>query len=275
MTEVDDDVEITDLVPYDPAPLPATLFGTGDPKLALARMGEIASALMDVIEQKKLFKTIRGRKHVYVEGWTTLGGMLGIAPVVISTRPNETGDGIIAHVEARRISDGAVVGAAEGECSRAEEKWKDRDPFAIRSMAQTRGISRALRAPLGQIVVLAGYEPAAAEEMPLDDAVEAEEAPPASAPADDSPGPLPPEVRPSPEQLAKVGELMGKLKELRPNEDWVTEARTFLGIPDARYMTRSMAESLIEHQQLMWELAASIAAEEADESRDAALAPDE
>lgn len=69
--------------------------------------------------------------------------------------------------------DGRVVGAAESMCTRSEKEWgpnpsrgKPRDEFALRSMAQTRAIGRALRAPLGQIVVLAGYEPAGAEEMP-------------------------------------------------------------------------------------------------------------
>src|SRR5829696_8340677 len=122
--------------------------------MALKRMAELATPLADVIEAKKLYATISGRRHITAEGWTTLGGMLGVVPVVCWTRPNETGDGYVARVEARTL-DGRVVGAAESECSRVESKWKNRDPYAIRSMAQTRAIGRALRAPLGQIVVLA------------------------------------------------------------------------------------------------------------------------
>jgi hypothetical protein len=158
--------EIIDAEIAASAPAPITLFGTSDPRLALARMAEIATALVDVIDAKRLYVTIGGRKHITVEGWTTLGGMTGVVPIVTGTRANESGDGIVAHVEVRRVADGMVVGAAEGECSRAEPKWKSRDPYALRSMAQTRAISRALRAPLGQIVVLAGYDPAGAEEMP-------------------------------------------------------------------------------------------------------------
>jgi hypothetical protein len=129
-------------------------------------MADVATALVDVIDKRRLFVRISGRKHITAEGWTTLGAMLGVVPVVTGTRLNETGDGIVATVEARTL-DGRVIGAADGECSRAESKWKNRDPFALRSMAQTRAISRALRGPLGMIVVLAGYEPAAAEEMPV------------------------------------------------------------------------------------------------------------
>ena len=150
----------TELVPHA-----GTLFGTSDPRVALERMADIATALVDVIDTKKLYATIAGRKHITVEGWTTLGGMLGVVPIVTGTRANDTGDGIVATVEARTL-DGRVVGAAEGECSRAESKWKSRDPYAIRSTAQTRAISRALRAPLGQIIALAGYEATPAEEIP-------------------------------------------------------------------------------------------------------------
>src|SRR5262245_1100325 len=106
-----------ELVPLDQAPAPPiTLFGTSDPRLALERMADVASALVDVINIKKLYATINGRKHITVEGWTTLGGMLGVVPVVTGTRANDTGDGIVATVEARTL-DGRVVGAAEGECS--------------------------------------------------------------------------------------------------------------------------------------------------------------
>jgi hypothetical protein len=145
---------------------PLTLFGTSDPCLALERMSDLARVLVDVVRDRKLFARIGGREHRTAEAWTTLGGMLGVVPVVVWTRPNETGDGYLARVEARTL-DGRVVGAAESECTRAEANWEKRDAFALRSMAQTRAIGRALRAPLGQIVVLAGYEPAGAEELPV------------------------------------------------------------------------------------------------------------
>ena len=59
--------------------------------------------------------------------------MLGLVPVPVWTKPNETGDGYVARVEARTL-DGRVVGAAESECSRARA-LEDRKPYAIRSMA--------------------------------------------------------------------------------------------------------------------------------------------
>jgi hypothetical protein len=63
---------------------------------------------------------------------------------------------------------GQVVGAAEAECLRSERTWKGRDDYALRSMAQTRAVSKALRGPLGFVVTLAGYEATPAEEMPAE-----------------------------------------------------------------------------------------------------------
>jgi hypothetical protein len=215
---------------YEPAPAPPTLFGTSDPRLALERMAEIATALIDVIESKRLYATIGGRRHITCEGWTTLAGMLGVVPVVTSTRPNDTGDGIVAHVEARTL-DGRVVGAADGECSRAERRWRDRDPYAIRSMAQTRAISRALRAPLGQIIVLAGYEATPAEEMPADE------------PKPKASKVVPVEAKP--EQLQQIRELVARLGELRAGIDWKQRCREITGGPP-ELMTVSIANVLIE-----------------------------
>jgi hypothetical protein len=89
--------------------------------------------------------------------------MLGVVPVVEWTRKTDTG--WEARVEARTL-DGRVVGAAEAMCTRDERTWKSRDDYAIRSMAQTRATSKALRQPLGFVVTLAGFEATPDEEMP-------------------------------------------------------------------------------------------------------------
>jgi hypothetical protein len=71
-----------------------------------------------------------------------------------------------------------------------ERTWRDRDDYALRSMAQTRAIGRARRAPLGQVVRIAGYDPAGADEIPA----EPDEPPAASG------GKIPPSINPDPEQ---------------------------------------------------------------------------
>lgn len=128
-----------------------------------------AQALAPVIEKHKLYAMIPSkqgpRKHVMFEGWQVLGQMLGVFPITVWTRP--LSDGYEARVEARTLS-GALVGAAEGQCTRSEKTWADRDDFALRSMAQTRAGSKALASCLRFIVTLAGYEGTPAEEMPRD-----------------------------------------------------------------------------------------------------------
>ena len=152
-----------ELVPVREAPV--TLFKTDDPVEIIAKATLLADALSDVLQQKNLTTKIGGKPHVNVEGWTLCGTMLGVFPVVEWTRPVE--NGWEARVEAR-TKDGAVVGAAEAECLRSEKRWANADDYSVRSMAQTRAISKALRAPLGFIVALAGYETTPEEEMPRD-----------------------------------------------------------------------------------------------------------
>jgi hypothetical protein len=155
----------TDLEVYEGESAPVTLFGTTNPRVTIERMAECASALVDVVRSRRLSVRIQGRDHLTVEAWTTLGAMVGVYAIVEWTKVNETDDGYVARAVARTLP-GQTVGAAEAECSRGERHWQSRDAYALRSMAQTRAVSRALRAPLGQIVVLAGYEATAEEEMP-------------------------------------------------------------------------------------------------------------
>jgi hypothetical protein len=70
-----------------------------------------------------------------------------------------------ARVEIRTAS-GVVVGAAEAMCSRSEMNWMSKPDPAVKSMAETRAESRAYRRAVGWIMVIAGYNPTPAEEMP-------------------------------------------------------------------------------------------------------------
>lgn len=161
------------------SPQPVTLFGTTDPAAIVERASTLATALADVISRKHLFKNISGRNHVLVEGWTLLGSMLGVFAEVEWTRPTE--NGWEARAVARTLN-GKIVGAAEAMCSRSERTWNNRDEYALRSMAQTRAVSKALRLPLGYIIELAGYSATPADEIP-DDHQPQQVARPAQAPA--------------------------------------------------------------------------------------------
>lgn len=162
---VDGEVVDADLTPAVVESGTVNLFRTDDPAEIIRRATTLANELKRVLVEQNLVSRIREREHVRVEGWTLLGSMLGVFPVCVWTRKLD--NGWEARVEARTLS-GAVVGAAEAECLNTEKTWNSRDDYALRSMAQTRATSKALRQPLGFVVTLAGFDPTPAEEMPFE-----------------------------------------------------------------------------------------------------------
>jgi hypothetical protein len=141
----------------------------GDPAERIQHMRETAAILAGIIKDHWTVK-IQGRDYVLIEGWTTLGAMVGVHPFLEWSRPvsDETGKhvGWEARVLARKDRTLEVVSAAEAQCLSTEQNWKGRDDYAIRSMAQTRAQAKALKSPLMMIISLAGFETTPAEEMP-------------------------------------------------------------------------------------------------------------
>jgi cytochrome b len=156
------DAATGELVPYQTAPPAVNLFRTEKPEEIIERASETANALMAVVRKQHLTAKIQGKDYPLVEAWTLCGTMLGVFPVCTWTRKLD--DGWEARVEARTLA-GQVVGAAEAQCTRGERTWAGRDEYALRSMAQTRATSKALRQPLGFVMTLAGLEATPAEEM--------------------------------------------------------------------------------------------------------------
>jgi hypothetical protein len=219
MTTIESESLAGELVDEEPgtklALRPTTLFRTSDPRVALERMAEVAKEVANVIDSQRLYVRISGKKHVTCPGWKTAGGMLGLAPYTVWTKPNESGDGYVARVEIRTL-DERTIAAAEAECARDEPNWKQRPKHAVRSMAETRATSRAFRGPLEQIFVLAGYEATAAEEIP--------------------PGPEPIEPKPShpsspagDEELEEISALLRSLEQIEPEQNWRGVARGIAG----------------------------------------------
>lgn len=133
------------------------------PAGALQQQGEIANLFRQVVTEKKLAVSMRGNEHLRVEGYQLLGSMNGITAVITSTE--ELDNGYKAICEARRVSDGQVVGSGHAICTRDERMWAKNDSYALLSMAQTRATSKAIKSCLGHIVELAGMKTTGAEEM--------------------------------------------------------------------------------------------------------------
>ena len=113
-----------------------------------------------------------------VEGWMAIATAHGC----LAARDVERVEGGCRAIgELRRISDGALLGTAEGfvgedECvwfggkDQGGKTWPRRHDYAIRAMAQTRAISRVCRSAFAHVVVLidSDLSTTPAEEMPID-----------------------------------------------------------------------------------------------------------
>jgi hypothetical protein len=145
-----------------------SMFGNCKPAQAIANAVEIANEVAKIIQERHLFTIISQKAYVWCEGWTTMGALLGVFAHVVETEDLSDIPNAIKRYKAiveTRTLDERVLSRAESECSDEEKKWRGRDDYAIRSMAQTRAISKALRMPLGWIMKLAGYESTPAEEI--------------------------------------------------------------------------------------------------------------
>jgi hypothetical protein len=150
-----------------------TLIYETNPVTILEDSKAIANALADIIKDKKLYTVINSKDYVHVEGWTTLGALVKVFPILDWSRRLDREDEVIyeSRVIAQTIK-GEVIGIGEALASGNEKtksgKARWTDEYAIKSMSITRATSKALRIPLGWIMVLAGYEGTPFEEMTKD-----------------------------------------------------------------------------------------------------------
>jgi len=133
------------------------------PTGVIARATLIATELAALVNARKLYVVINNKKYVRVEGWSTLGAMLGVTPREVSTTMHEDGT-FEAMVEIVR-SDGQVIGRGSAICGMDEPTWANRKAYARRSMAITRATGKAFRLSYSWIMTLAGYEATPAEEV--------------------------------------------------------------------------------------------------------------
>lgn len=146
------------------------LYRAPSPEETVARASAQATVLTRVIEDQKLYSTISGRRHVKVEGWTTVAALNGVVPREVG-RPQRQEDGsYYAVVELIRVADGSVVGRASSLCGGPDEPmWAGRPEYARASMAVTRATGKACRMLFSWIVTLSGFDATPAEEMPREE----------------------------------------------------------------------------------------------------------
>jgi len=152
-----------EIVPVEQVQL-GTIAAKG-PQDVVAQATAISTTLAAVIDKRRLYSTIQRKRYVRVEGWTTLGAMLGVLPREVDVVQDGEG-GYTATVELIRATDGQVIGRGSAAVGMDEPTWAKRPGYARRSMAVTRATGKAFRLGFSWIMTLAGYEVTPAEEMP-------------------------------------------------------------------------------------------------------------
>jgi hypothetical protein len=124
---------------------------------------DVAGACKEIVSKTAI--KIQNKKYVPVEGWMSIATAHGC--VLSASDVKQIEGGISARGIVRRVSDGLIIGEAEGFVGDDEKTWASRPLFARRAMAQTRAMSRAARSVFAHVVVLmdAGLETTPMEEM--------------------------------------------------------------------------------------------------------------
>lgn len=118
----------------------------------------IKKAIEIVVKKEMLDVSRRGEVLLFFDAWQFIARCLGLIPGIESTKPLILND-IIIGWEARAVlrnAKGQVVGAAEAICS-YDERGKEKMPHnLLKSIAQTRALTKVLRTHLSWIVSLVG-----------------------------------------------------------------------------------------------------------------------
>jgi hypothetical protein len=126
-----------------------------------------ANLLNNIISKQKDKVMIGGKQYLQFQDWQTIAKFYNTTVLVEWANPIIIESKVVGYESKANAVDkeGRIISSAISSCSRDENTWKSRPDFQIRSMAQTRACVKALRNIFSWVVVLAGYQPVAAEEM--------------------------------------------------------------------------------------------------------------
>ena len=141
--------------------------------LSLVEAAAKAKSLKAVISENAWSVRIGTSEHIRVEAWITLASGYGCTAKVVEGSVRRLDGHPIAYEARAEVlrhtpNGPIVIGAAEAECgTEGDANWDHGKPaYAVRSMAQTRAISKAISSVFRWVVVLAGYSGTPFEDMP-------------------------------------------------------------------------------------------------------------
>ena len=110
---------------------------------------------------------IRGKQYPKIEWWTSVSASLGLFPQVLYSKRLDRDGEIAYEAKVEVYRNGQIIASGEAMCSNREDRWRNADEYAIKSMSITRASGKAYRIPLSFLAVMAGLEVTPAEEMPV------------------------------------------------------------------------------------------------------------
>ena len=116
-----------------------------DPQKIIDNASQAAKVLKSVVDQAHLAKKLGGDKeHLFFEAWQTVAGFYGATPKIEWTKEiinAATGNTDGYNSRAVVLLGGQVIGAAEGRCSRDEDKWNTRTKYEYHYIKKSGGTS--------------------------------------------------------------------------------------------------------------------------------------
>ncbi len=170
---------------------------------------------------------IKGRNYPKIEWWSSVSSSLGIFPRVLYSKRLDRDDEIAYEAKVEVHRNGQIIASGEAMCSNREDRWRNADEYAIKSMSITRASGKAYRIPLSFLAVMAGLEVTPAEEMPTETAAP----PPNNDRYDESKSGhvIPPRNQEQPATLRQLEKLEALVLDRRLNNDERTKLKDLLG----------------------------------------------
>ena len=138
-----------------------------DPEKAYREAQQLVNVVANRCTGPGYLVNIRGKQYPKIEWWTSVSASLGLFPRVLYSKRLERDDEIAYEAKVEVHRNGQIIASGEAMCSNREERWRNADEYAIKSMSITRASGKAYRIPLSFLAVMAGLEVTPAEEMPV------------------------------------------------------------------------------------------------------------
>jgi len=137
-----------------------------DPERAYKEAQRLVSVVANRCTGPGYVVNIRGKQYPKIEWWTSVSASLGLFPRVLFSKRLERDGEIAYEAKVEVYRNNQIIASGEAMCSNREERWRNAEEYAIKSMSITRASGKAYRIPLSFLAVMAGLEVTPAEEMP-------------------------------------------------------------------------------------------------------------